>query len=138
MDTDRFDDLTRTLAATGTRRRVLAALAGGLLATVGGRGVGAADLKDIVRICHKTDSGTNPIVVIEVAANAVADHLAHGDFLHDQCCLDGDCDQGQRCADGSCQGTCVDAAETCETDNDCCGSLCCDTNGICDNDCGFD
>ena len=29
MDTDRFDGLTRTLAATGSRRRVLAALAGG-------------------------------------------------------------------------------------------------------------
>ena len=37
MDTDRFDGLTRTLATTGSRRWILATLAGGLFTTWGGR-----------------------------------------------------------------------------------------------------
>ena len=44
METGRFDRLTRTLAAPGSRRRALAtALAAGLFAALGGRGVGAAN-----------------------------------------------------------------------------------------------
>jgi hypothetical protein len=135
MDTNRFDGLTRTLAASGSRRRVLAALAGGLFAVLGGRRIGATDK---VSICHRTSSDTNSVVVIEVSVDAVADHLEHGDFYYDQCCLDGDCGGSQACVNGSCQGTCVGAAEVCETDNDCCAPLCCDINHICDNDCGFD
>ena len=142
MDTDRFDGLTRTLAATGFRRRALAAaLAGGLFATLGGRRVGAAN--DPVRLCHKTTSGTTSIVLIEVSDNAVPDHLAHGDFRYAGCCLDGDCGAGQACVDGSCEGTCRGSAVACETNDDCCAPLCCDIArpgeaGVCDNDCGFD
>jgi hypothetical protein len=136
MDTNRFDGMTRTLAATGSRRRILAALAGGLVSTLGGRWARASD--DKVRICHRTTSDTKPFVEIEVSGTAVADHLAHGDFRRNDCCVDDDCGNGQRCVDGSCRDTCVEAAEVCKTDDDCCGSLCCDTHDVCDNDCGFD
>jgi hypothetical protein len=135
MDTDRFDGLTRTLAVTGSRRWILAALAGGLFSACGDRGVGATE--DKIRICHKTTSDTNLFVEIEVGASSVADHLAHGDFRRNGCCVDDDCANGQRCVDGSCRDTCVGAAEVCKTDDNCCGSLCCDI-GVCDNECGFD
>jgi hypothetical protein len=106
METHRFDGLTRTLAAPGSRRRILAALAGGLLAFLGGRGAGAAD--DKVLICHKTTSDSNQIVLIDVSVNAVADHLAHGDFRHDGCCVDADCGGGQPCVNGACCGDACD------------------------------
>ncbi len=108
MDTNRFDGLTRTLAVTGSRRRVLAAaLAGGLFAALGGRGVGAKDEK--VWICHKTSSTTTPVVMIEINADALEDHLAHGDVVidndHDDvvCCVhDSDCGPGLNCDNGVC------------------------------------
>jgi hypothetical protein len=62
----------------------------------------------------------------------------HGDFHHNGCCVDDDCANAQRCVDGSYRGTCVEAAAVCETNDDCCGPLCCDVNHVCDNDCGFD
>jgi hypothetical protein len=136
MDSNRFDRLTRTLAATESRRRILAVLTGGLVSLVGGRWAGASD--DKVRICHRTTSDARPYVEIEVSGAAVADHLAHRDVRRHDCCADDDCASGQGCADGSCRDTCVGAAEVCKIDDDCCGALCCDTNHICDNDCGFD
>jgi len=136
MDTNRFDRLTRTLAATGSRRWILAALAAGLVSAQGGRWARASDNK--VRICHQTTSDTKSFVEIEVSDTAVADHLAHGDFHRNDCCVDDDCNNSLRCVDGSCRDTCVGAAEVCKADEDCCGALCCDINHICDNDCGFD
>ncbi|MBW3633222.1 MAG: hypothetical protein KY456_09355 [Chloroflexi bacterium] len=130
MDIDRFAGLTRTLAATGSRRRALAALAGGLFAALGGRRTGAAN--EPVRICHKTTSGTNSIVLIEVNDNAVPDHLAHGDFRYTDCCLDGDCDVGQACGTGSCQETCLGAEVACDpTKIQCCEGLVCCPGGFC-------
>ena len=132
----------RALAATGSRRRVLAAaLAGGLFAALGGRRAGGSDER--VKICHKTTADTNQVVLIEVSANAVPDHVAHGDFRYAGCCLDGDCGAGQACVDGSCEGACRGPAAFCETNDDCCAPLCCDIArpgeaGVCDNDCGFD
>jgi hypothetical protein len=109
METNRFDGFTRNLAANGSRRRVLAAaLAGGLLAFLGGNRAGAAGEK--VRICHKTSSTTTPVAVIEINADALEDHLAHGDVVlgndHDGvvCCVhDSDCGAGLECCpDGRC------------------------------------
>ena len=130
METDRFDRLTCTLAATGTRRRALAAaLAGGIFA-LGGHRAGAAN--DPVRICHKTTSDTNAIVMIEVNDNAVADHLAHGDVRYAGCCLDGDCDAGQACVTGSCQETCLGPEAACDpTKMECCEGLVCCPGGFC-------
>ena len=130
MDTDHFDGLTRTLATTGSRRRALAALAGGLFAALSGRGVGAAN--DPVQICHKTTSDTNAIVVIEVSDSAVADHLAHGDFHYAGCCRDGDCDAGQACVTGSCQESCLGLEAACDpTKTQCCAGLVCCPGGFC-------
>lgn len=131
MDIDRFDGLTRTLAATSSRRRALAAaFAGGLFVALGGRGVRAAF--DPVRICHKTASGTTSVVLIEVSDNAVPDHLAHGDFRYAGCCRDGDCDVGQACVAGSCQETCFGPETACDpTKNQCCEGLVCCPGGFC-------
>jgi hypothetical protein len=117
MDTNRFDGLTRTLSATGSRRQALAAFAGGLVAALGGRRVGAAAEK--VRICHKTTSDTNSVVVIEINAEALEDHLAHGDIV---------------------LGNDHDGVVCCVRDSDCGVGLECCPNGHCDNagDCGFD
>ena len=107
MDVDRFDTLTRFMPAGGSRRRVLAALAAGLFAALSGRRVGAKDEK--VRICHKTSSTTTPVVVIQINADALEDHLAHGDVVlgndHDGvvCCVhDSDCGPGLNCENGFC------------------------------------
>ena len=118
MDTNRFDGMTRTLTASNSRRRVLtAALAGSLLAFLGGRRAGAAGEK--VRICHKTSSTTTPVVVIEINADALEDHLAHGDVV---------------------LGKDHDGVVCCVRDSDCGAGLECCPNGLCDNagDCGFD
>ncbi len=40
-----------------------------------------------INVCHKTDSPTNPWVTMEINANALPDHLAHGDIVPD---TDGD------------------------------------------------
>jgi hypothetical protein len=118
METHRFDGLTRNLAASGSRRRVLAAaLAGGLLAFLGDRRAGASSEK--VRICHKTSSTTTPVVVLEINADALEDHLAHGDVV---------------------LGNDHDGVVCCVRDSDCGAGLECCPNGRCDNagDCGFD
>jgi hypothetical protein len=127
MDSDRFDDLIRQITATRlTRASALHGLAGGLLAAVAGGILATSDTTakpgkkrkrrkagrnrgrngrlqtqkggpgnaGKVTICHFTGSETNPYNIISVSANALPDHEAHGDFRindDDGCCVDADC-----------------------------------------------
>lgn len=119
MDTDRFDGLAKEFAQVRSRRAVVQGLAGvaagSLLALLGDRRAGSAGEK--VLICHKTTSDTNAVVLIEVSANAVPDHLAHGDFVADN---------------GSCEATCLVLGAACDpTKNECCEGLVCCPDGRC-------
>ncbi len=121
MDTERFDGLAKEFSRIRSRRVVMQALVGvaggGLLAFLGGHRAAAAVEK--VRICHKTSSTTTPVVVIEISADALHDHLAHGDVVL------GDDHDGDVC---------------CVHESDCGAGLECCPDGRCDNagDCGFD
>ena len=131
MDAHLFDDLTRSLAASTTRRRAIrtiAAIAGsGLLARLGQR---YADAAAKVAICHRTGDPANPFVYQKVDASAVPTHEAHGDAIApdfqtnpahcggcgiacaaDEACVDGGCRAdlcgtcapGELCVDGACE-----------------------------------
>ena len=121
MDFDRFDALSRSLSTARSRRRALAAAVGGLLAALGGRKVARA--VDKVPICHRTGSDTNSFILIEVPADNIEFHRAHGDVDP---------------SGGACPETCLGAR--CTTDTDCCAEHCCqipvgETFGVCDTDC---
>ncbi len=141
MDDQGFDRLARAVAAGHSRRavvKVLVSAAGGLLAVWGGRRAGAAG--DKVPICHLTGSETNPVVLIEVGADAVPAHEAHGDAINPDFGSDPEhcggcgksCGAGQACVNGSCQGTCLEFGAFCDpANNECCAlegfvMVCCD------------
>lgn len=87
----------------------------------------------LIRICHRTNSPSNPWITLEISANALAAHLAHGDIVPDE---DGDgYTKVNPCGTGS-QDDCDDnnadintgAVEICDgIDNNC--------NGLIDDNC---
>lgn len=82
MDSNRFDDLTRTLGTRRDRRsavKLFGAAALGAAGVIGLRGSGGAAPSDKVSICHLTDDGTYNY--ISVSANAIPAHAAHGDVI---------------------------------------------------------
>lgn len=146
MDDTRFDQLTRSMAAGTTRRRVLggvvAAIAGGMALTADGanarkRAKAQKNGKgqDKVEICHKP--GTPDEKTIRVAEPAVKAHLKHGDTL-------GACPCANPCGDDCCgdDEACIgggreDIPQTCcPTDNVCGGpeaelQICCSNSETC-------
>lgn len=79
MDTQRFDDLTRSLAPGASRRTLLRGMLGGAAALVGLRAAStAAAPPDKMDICHyDPDSGTYRLFTVN--ENALDAHIAHGD-----------------------------------------------------------
>jgi hypothetical protein len=154
MDDQRFDTLTRALAAGITRRGALGILAG--LAALkagntaakkrhrkGGKSQIAAQKNDHkVTICHLTSSKKNPVVQIEVDESAIPAHKAHGDtidpdFQNDPANCGGcgiSCDDGKLCTIDTCvKGKCVNTPIDCNDRNPCTDDSCDETTGDCVN-----
>jgi hypothetical protein len=84
MDGQRFDSLARTLASGSSRRTLLRGMVGGALAAVGLRAGGTAAQANKVDVCHY-DADTDTYEHINVSANALPAHVAHGDRVASDC-----------------------------------------------------
>ena len=133
MDQRRFDDLTRLLGASGTRRGGLRAALGGLL----GVGMGAFALDAEARRQRHDDAGadrrhrrkrcrpacTNGYECVKVGRKRACQCLS-GVTCSTACCQ-----AGQVCQDGACvapQPACIPFGETCkDTGRACCDNLVC-------------
>ena len=140
MDGNRFDDMSRRLAAGVSRRealrRIVGGAIGGSLALTGLRRVGAATK---VWVCHQTGSATNPFNYIEVSENAVPAHAAHGDATYvnlmsdvNNCGACGNVCGGDACSTAVCQGgVCGTVAVVCDDGNACTSDTCDVAQGGC-------
>lgn len=89
MDGHQFDFLVKALATQTSRRRLLRGFGGsaiaGMLSLLSWHRAHAQDGDDdcptTVGICHRTGSRRRPFVFIEVCADAVPAHAAHGDLV---------------------------------------------------------
>lgn len=136
LDSNRFDDLTRSMAGGTNRRSVLKAFGGlalGAAGLVGLRSSGDAAKKDKVNICHRTGNGSYNY--ISVAAPSVDAHIAHGDQVSnlddvDNCGACGNvCTAPENatavCGDDGCGFACNDGFEPNELGDECvAASLC--------------
>lgn len=131
MDGQNFDELTRKLATGISRRSVLRGPIGGGAALIGAKAASTAAAGKTT-ICHFPPGNPGNVQKITIASPAVASHLAHGDYLYENCCVDGDCAPGSSCASGSCTAmclpkTCSELGKQCGNwDDGCGGSINCD------------
>ena len=154
MDSDRFDALVGSLAAATTRRRALGLVVGVTSLWTADSVAkqrrrkrrtsrGSAQKKTSkVTICHRTHSATQPFVQLEVDANAIPAHEAHGDTIdpdfqndREHCgscgtvCTGGGACTAPTCQQGSCATSPRPGAE-CDSGTGA-GSGTCDASGQC-------
>jgi hypothetical protein len=136
MDHERFDDLTRALATSTSRRQFLKTLAGGaaggLLALLG-IGEAAADdtCKPNGKKCRKNaQCCSNNCVSGTCAACPSGQRLCNGSCIpQNDCCTNADCASDQICQNGTCVTPCTANGGICGGDGDCCSGNC--SNGFC-------
>ena len=133
MDGKNFDELTRSLATSRSRRSVLRGLIGGGAALVAMR-AGSSQAASKVLICHYPPGNPGNVHVISVSANAVAAHVAnHGDTVLGtvESCTDcGDvCTAVDACTPAECTADGCNTASVC-TDVDTCTPAAC-VDGAC-------
>lgn len=146
MDGRRFDDLTRIVASSRSRRSILRGLVGGaaaLVATKAGVSV-AAPPHGKVDICQ-FDEETGTYHLINVSTKAADAHRAHGDrFTNADCPVNFDLDMNScECVcNETCTGNFELNSETCTCDCNLEESYCLGNNeldtGICDCVCGIE
>ena len=145
MDAQRFDDLTRALATTTSRRTVLKTLAGsaagGLLALLGVREAAADDTckptgkkcRKAAQCCastvaHATATCTNRTCGFACDATY---RLCNGTCIPEaHCCTAADCTTGYVCENGACFKSCDPNASVSCT-GPCSTSCFCNPSGIC-------
>ncbi len=124
---DRFDELTKTLAQSTSRRQALkvlgGSLAGGLLAALG---VGTADAEECKRDGKACKKGTQCCSGVCQNGQCVTPCTTDGGTCsgNSDCCS-GNCSNGQCCPSGrtNCNGQCVDTDGD-ESNCGTCGNVC--------------
>lgn len=111
MDSARFDNLAKALAAGVPRRRLLGGLGVALLGAWGASRQAASAAPTKVTICHR-EGPTGRRHRITVSQSAVAAHQQHGDFPAVDCCEDTECTGTPANGRPYCnQGTCAVACD---------------------------
>lgn len=105
MQTQTFDEITRSFASRSSRRKLLRGMVGGTIAAIGLR-AGASARAEKVDICHY-DADTGTYHHINVSVNALDAHLSHGDLVA--------CDENLELDFSSCTCVCGITAADCET-----------------------
>ena len=122
MDGERFDAMTKTLAAGPTRRRLLLGLLGGALGLLGGLGREDADAHNPLRACKKIEDRQRRRRCLRRARQHNALHAAQADCLGQ---ADGnDCGAGQECSGEVCATPPECGTGSCWGDPLCCSGKC--------------